>query len=529
MLRRFLTFLVTLPLAAQTLTPHKLTYAPSQSITLNVPAPFTIDVAATGLHRVRFLTQSPDGRIFATGMYNLADNTQGSIFILEGWNPTTHRFTHISTYLDHLRNPNNLAFYTDPATHQTWLYLPLTDRLDRFPYHPGDEHPTAPPQILIRFPDYGLNYKYGGWHLTRTVALADLHGHTRLYVAAGSSCDYCKEREVIRASIISMNPDGSDQRMLAHGMRNAVDLRFVTDLDGGSLFNTNMGDDHLGTGEPEDTFFELDSNAHLGPISRASAQTDDSAIPNALHPPHALAPALIPVSLRTEGARLQPCHTNCDEAAASAAEVSLAIPSPPGAPSPQPSPNYGWPTCFFAHGKATLDTTPLPDMPPPDDPNTQSERPADSSYGAQPGMYKQGTLTAAAGGRTNVTDPNANLGPVPAPLTDCSGVPLAYTTFPAHSSPLGLAFFGPDNPTLHNTFLVALHGASRPRIGTGYGVARFTPENRTPQPFITGFLTEDAGKPTVHGRPCGLLRLAPDTFLLTDDKLGLVYYIHPRS
>ncbi len=453
-------------LAGQQLAPHKLVYAPGQSITLSLPSDLTIDVASTGLHRVRFLTQSPDGRIFATGMWNLADNTEGSVFILEGWNPQTHRFARVTHYLDHLRNPNNLAFWTDPATHQTWLYLPLTDRLERFPYHAGDEHPSGAPQTLIRFPDYGLNYKYGGWHLTRTVAIADIHGHTRLYVAAGSSCDYCKEREVIRASVVSMNPDGSNQTLAARGVRNAVDLRYVPNLDGGSLFATNMGDDHLGTGEPEDTFFELDSRLH--------PTTHDGG----LEPPQTL--------------------------------------------------NYGWPTCFFAHGKATLDTTPLPDMPPPGDPNTESERPADSSYGAQPGMYKQGTLTTASGGRTGTLDPNANLGAVAAPLTDCSHVPAAYNTFAAHSSPLGLAYFGSDNPTLTNSFLVALHGASRPRIGTGYQVVRFTPGDRTPRPFITGFLTEDTtGKPTVHGRPCGLLRLGPDTFLLTDDKLGLVYYVHP--
>ena len=471
MLARLLLSLCALALAAsaQQLAPHKLTYARGQSITLSLPSNLTIDVAATGLHRVRFLTQSPDGRIFATGMWNLADNSQGSIFVLEGWNAQTHRFTRVTTYLDHLRNPNNLAFWTDPATHQTWLYLPLTDRLERFPYKPGDEHPSGAPQTLIRFPDYGLNYKYGGWHLTRTVAIANLHGQDRVYIAAGSSCDYCREREVIRASVIAMDPDGTHQQLVAHGVRNAVDLRYVPDLDGGSLLATNMGDDHLGTGEPEDTFFDLDSRDHPGPIARVA--------PN------------------------------------------------------QPSTvNYGWPTCYFAHGKPALDTTPLPDMPPPGDPNTEAEKPADSSYGAQPGMYKQGTLTAAAGGRKDVLDPNANLGTVPAPLTSCDRVPAAYNSFPAHSSPLGLSFFGPDNPTLANTFLIALHGASRPRIGTGYKVVRFTPGDRTPQPFLTGFLTTDAtGKPAVHGRPCGILRLAPDTFLLTDDKLGLVYYIHPAG
>lgn len=457
--------------AAQTspLKPHTLAYAPGQSITLSLPAGLDISVAATGLHRVRFLAQAPDGRIFATGMWNLADNTRGSVFILDGWNAETHRFTHITTYLDHLRNPNNLAFWTDPATHQSWLYLPLTDRLERFPYKPGDTQPSGPAQVLMRFPDYGLNYKYGGWHLTRTVAIAALHGPTQVYVAAGSSCDYCREREVIRATVSAMDPDGSHERIVAYGIRNAVDLRSIPDLDGGSLFATDMGDDHLGEALPEDTFFELDSHLHPGPIDLHDA-TDSK------------------------------------------------------------PPNYGWPTCSFANGKPVLDTTPLPDMPPPGDLNTESERPAnagESSYGAQPGMYKQGTLLPA-GGNGAATDPNAALGAVPAPLKTCVDVPAAYTTFAAHSSPLGLAFFGADNPTLAGHFLVALHGASRPRIGTGYRVVSFTPGDRAPRLFLDGFLTTGSdGKPLVHGRPCGLLRLGPDTFLLTDDKLGLVYYIHP--
>ena len=457
----------------QNLQPHTLTYAPGKSITLSLPAKLDINVAASGLRRVRFLAQAPDGRIFATGMYNLADNTRGSVFILDGWDAKSHTFTHVVTYLDHLRNPNNLAFWTDPATHQSWLYLPLTDRLVRYKYNAGDNAPSGPPQILARFPDYGLNYKYGGWHLTRTVAFATLHGRTRLYLTAGSSCDYCREREVIRATLSVMDPDGSHWQILAHGLRNAVDLQYTPDLDGGALFATNMGDDHLGDNLPEDTFFELDSNT-----------------------------------------RPAPSHTN-----------------------------YGWPTCYFANGKPVPDHTPLPEMPTPGDLQTESERPkdagtashsrppedTDSVYGKQDGVAHQGTMLAAGGGKTNIPDPNAKLGSIPAPLTNCNDVPAAYTTFTAHSSPLGLAFFGADNPTLHDTFLVALHGASHPRIGTGYRVVQFTPADRTPRPFITGFLTTVAGKAVVHGRPCGILRLGPDTFLLTDDYLGLIYYVHPKA
>jgi glucose/arabinose dehydrogenase len=359
-------------------------------------------------------------------------------------------------YLDHLRNPNNLAFYTEPAHDgqpaQTWLYLPLTDRLLRYKYNAGDNTPSEAPEVLMHFPDYGLSYKYGGWHLTRTVAIATLHGKTQLYLTAGSSCDYCREREALRASVTVMDPDGKHQQSLAHGLRNAVDLRWAPDLDGGALFATNMGDDHLGDQLPEDTFFELDSNNNPGPIATEAGKA-----------------------------------------------------------------NYGWPTCYFAHGKPVLDTTPLPPMAREDDPKTDQ------------GIAQSGTLLPAAGGKTKIVDPNANLGKTPATLTNCNSVPAAYTTFAAHSSPLGLAWFGSDSSRLGGSFLVALHGASKPGIGTGYRLVRFTPANRTPQDFLTGFLTMNNGKPVVHGRPCGLLQVGPDSFLLTDDYVGLVYAIYPKA
>jgi glucose/arabinose dehydrogenase len=470
--------------SAQT-TAHTLQYAPGKSITLNLPVDMDINVAASGLRRVRFFAQSPDGRVFATGMYSLADNTRGSVFVLEGWNAETHTFTRITHYLDHLRNPNNLAFWTDPATHQTWLYLPLTDKLVRYKYSPGDTRPASEPEVLMHFPDYGLNYKYGGWHLTRTVAIATLHGHTRVYLTGGSSCNYCQEREVFRAAMVSMRPDGSDQRMAAVGLRNAVDLKYLPDLDGGSLFATNMGDDHLGDKLPEDTFFELDSAAHPSPIPSGGAV--------------------------------------------------LSVP------------DYGWPTCYFANGKPVHDTTPIPQMPPPGDLRTEAERPAnagpashtaapstgyataDSAYGKQKGVAEAGMNLAAGGGNAPLPDPNTQLGTPPPPLRECSHVPPAYTTFAAHSSPLGLTYFGDDNPHLHGSFLVALHGAGHPRMGTGYRLVRFTPGDRTPRDFVTGFLTIVNGKPVVHGRPCGILRVGQDSFLVTDDYLGLVYFIHPRK
>jgi len=33
----------------------------------------------------------------------------------------------------------------------------------------------------------------------------------------------------------------------------------------------------------------------------------------------------------------------------------------------------------------------------------------------------------------------------------------------------------------------------------------------------------------VHGRPCGILQIGPDRFLLSDDYLGIIYIIGART
>ncbi|HXB61895.1 MAG TPA: hypothetical protein VNU94_03455 [Acidobacteriaceae bacterium] len=418
-----LLLLTSASLAAQTpLTPHPIHLDDGRSFNLNLPAEFSISVAAQGFHRLRFLTKSPDGRYFATDMHDLGDNDLGRIYILGRFSPKTGRFAHVSVYLDHLRNPTNIAFYTDPAGQQ-WLYFSLTDRLLRYKYRAGDTAPEGDPEVLANYPAYGLSYKYGGWHLTRTIAFAPLHGQTMLYVAVGSSCDACNEKEEIRATLSVMYPDGTGAHIVARGLRNAVALDYIPQIDGGALFATNMGADHLGNDDPEDTFFQLDSNAKPGPITTADA-------------------------------------------------------------------DYGWPTCYFSHGVTVPDH--LISNPQPSD----------------------------------VINPKPPVGPPP-PQFDCNKVPAAYSTFLPHASPLGFDYFGDDAPAaLRDSFLVALHGASWQQLWAtrGYRVARISTATRQPEDFLTGFVQN--GK--ILGRPCGILRIAPNAFLLTDDMSGIIYYVHEK-
>ena len=238
------------------LTPHHIQLSNGRSFDLNLPEGFEISVAAEGLKRVRFMTKSPDGRIFVTDMFNLTDNKRGAVYILDEFDAESKSFKSVTAYMTGLRNPNSVAFYTD-ARGTNWLYLALTDRLLRYKYKRGETQPTSKPETLATFPDYGLNYKYGGWHLTRTIAIG---ASGKIYVSVGSSCNACIEKEEVRATILEMDPDGKRQRYYARGLRNAVGLRWID----GQLFATNMGADHLGDNKPADTIYSVKEGANYG-------------------------------------------------------------------------------------------------------------------------------------------------------------------------------------------------------------------------------------------------------------------------
>jgi glucose/arabinose dehydrogenase len=242
---------------AQKLVPNKISLKNGKTFNLNLPAGYEIIPAAEGLKRVRFFAKAPDGRIFVTDMHDLTDNNRGAVYILEEFDLESGKFTRVTPYLTGLKNPNSAAFHTD-ENGQDWFYLAETDKLTRRKFKRNETKPSdTRPQTLAKFPDYGLSYKYGGWHLTRTIAFAP---GGKLYVSVGSSCNACEEKEKVRAAVLEMNADGGNQRVYAKGLRNAVGLKWI----GNNLFASNQGSDHLGLNKPDETFYALKSGADYG-------------------------------------------------------------------------------------------------------------------------------------------------------------------------------------------------------------------------------------------------------------------------
>ena len=237
---------------------HQLILANGKKLNLTLPPGFSISVAAQGYRHLRFMAESPDQRLFVGEMSGAGDSSDGNVHVFDSFDTKSQTFQKSSTYLSKLRNPNSIAFYTDEAG-QSWIYIAQTDKLIRYKYSAGDTAPHNAPETIATFPDYGRDWNHGGWHLTRTIVVHDDH----LYVSVGSSCNSCEEKssEPQRGTILSMNPDGSNQQIVANGLRNAVGILFGDD---GSLYATENGPDHLGEDKPNDTFFKIKPGTNYG-------------------------------------------------------------------------------------------------------------------------------------------------------------------------------------------------------------------------------------------------------------------------
>ncbi|SKA09450.1 PQQ-dependent sugar dehydrogenase [Sediminibacterium ginsengisoli] len=236
------------------LQPHRIVLPGGASFNLNIPKGYHVSVAANVSNRLRFLAKSPDNRLFATDMYNRGDNKRGRIYLFEDWDDSARQFRKKTVFAENLHNPNQILFYTDKGTH--YLYIAETGKLTRYEYRAGEKTLKGEGQVLARFPDYGLDYKYGGWHLTRSIT----QHNGKIYVSVGSSCNACIEKEDIRASVIEMNPDGSGSRTYATGVRNSVGIKWFNN----QLWATFMGRDLLGPDKPEDLFGTIENGKNYG-------------------------------------------------------------------------------------------------------------------------------------------------------------------------------------------------------------------------------------------------------------------------
>jgi len=119
-----------------------------------------------------------------------------------------------TVFLDHLNQPYGMLIIKDR------FYVANTDGVWVYPYKSGDTKITGKGKKILDLPAGGYNN-----HWTRNmIANKDL---SKIFISVGSGSNVGEngmENEVRRANILEINPDGTQEKIYASGLRNPVGM-----------------------------------------------------------------------------------------------------------------------------------------------------------------------------------------------------------------------------------------------------------------------------------------------------------------
>jgi glucose/arabinose dehydrogenase len=149
--------------------------------------------------------------------------------------------------LDQLDHPHGLAL------RDGWLYVGEANGIGRIRFDTASGEVSGPFEHIVD------DFTSDGLHTTKSIGFGP---DGWLYVAQGSSCNACIEKDERRATIMRMQPDGTQREIYATGLRNSVGLDWAP-WDG-ALYATENGRDLLGDDIPPDELNRVERNTFYG-------------------------------------------------------------------------------------------------------------------------------------------------------------------------------------------------------------------------------------------------------------------------
>ncbi|GAB4259366.1 MAG: sorbosone dehydrogenase family protein [Methylomicrobium sp.] len=195
---------------------------------LQLPDGFSISLFAENVPNARSLALGEQGVIF------VGTRQQGDVYALQdsdGDGKADKRYV-LATGL---YMPNGVA-YRDGS-----LYVAETNRIVRFDRI--IDHLAAPPKPTVIY-DKLPSDRHHGWKYLR------FGPDGKLYTAVGAPCNVCESEKDIDATLVRLNPDGTQFEIVARGVRNTVGFDWRPEDE--TLFFTENGRDLLGDDVPPD-------------------------------------------------------------------------------------------------------------------------------------------------------------------------------------------------------------------------------------------------------------------------------------
>lgn len=195
------------------------------------PAGFTVSKFADGFHNPRWIYVAPNGDIFvAEAATKKPEEVEIDRF---GTAKTESQNFGSPNSIIMFRDSNNDGEYEERFVYKTGLnqpfgmlvignhfYVANTDALLRFPYDPASTSLQGNGEKLVDLPAGGYNN-----HWTRNIITNPQQN--KIYISVGSASnngEYGMDKEIRRAAILEVNPDGSGEVIYASGLRNPVPM-----------------------------------------------------------------------------------------------------------------------------------------------------------------------------------------------------------------------------------------------------------------------------------------------------------------
>ena len=200
---------------------------------VSLPPGFQIEVFAEGVSAARQMALADDGTVFVGSFGLFSGSEDGNIYAVRDTD-SDGTADEVTTVLSGLTVANGVAF-RDGA-----LYVGENYQITRYDDILSNLENPPDPVVIAELPVDGVNHSW---------KYLEFGPDDKLYVPVGGPCNFC-ERDDPWASILRMNPDGSEREVYARGVRNSVGLAF--DPVGGDLWFTDNGRDMLGDNVPSD-------------------------------------------------------------------------------------------------------------------------------------------------------------------------------------------------------------------------------------------------------------------------------------
>lgn len=215
------------------------------------PAGFSVSLYAKGLNNPRWIYVLPNGDVLISESHGGKRRSANRVTLLRDGDGDGEPETR-ETFLKDLNKPIGMLLLNG------MFYVANTDGVMAYPYKKGQTKIDGKGRLIHALPALGYNQ-----HWTRNL-VAGPDGE-KIYVSVGSASNVGErgmEAELLRACILEMNPDGTELRVYAGGLRNPVGMAWEPTTK--TLWAAVNERDHLGDDLVPDYITSVNPGAFYG-------------------------------------------------------------------------------------------------------------------------------------------------------------------------------------------------------------------------------------------------------------------------